>query len=121
MHTIKSNGESSLIEHENIIRKWSPSSESKELESKLSLQLLGRIGNLCGCRIEHANDSVNLLIKADKEQDIEKAISKLKQVNKMMVSLIPLPICFEPCFIHSTLAQPPRKLRRSQSLMSQGR
>ena len=74
-----------LIEHENIIRRWSSSSESRELGLKLSLQLLGRIGTLCGCRIERADDSADLLIKADTEQDIEKGILKLERLYKMKV------------------------------------
>lgn len=107
---IKPSREVPLIEHEVIVRKWSPSSESKELGSKLSLQLLGRIGNLCGCRIEQASDSADLLIKADREQDIEKGILKLKRLNKMMVSLSPLPVGFEPLLIDSSMAQTPCKL-----------
>lgn len=103
MQAIK-NGEGPLIEHENIIRKWSPSGESKEVGSKLSLQLLGRIGNFCGCSIEHASDSADLWIKADREQDIEKGISKLERVNKMMVSLFPVPIGFGPLLTDSTMA-----------------
>ena len=89
MQAMKPNGEVPLIEHENIIRNWLPSTESKELGLDLSLPLLGRIGHLCRCRIEHMNDSAELLLKADSEQDIEKGISKLGRLNKMMVSLFP--------------------------------
>lgn len=105
MQVIKPNNGLTLIEHENIIRKWSPSSESKELGLKLSLQLLGRIENLCGCRIEQASDSAELLIKADREQDIEKGARKLERLNKMMVSLFPLAIGFEPLLLGPTMAQ----------------
>ena len=92
MQAMKRDGGVHLIEHENIIRKWLPSIESKELRSKLGLQLLGRIEHLCGCRIEHTNDSAGLLLKADREQDVEKSISKLERLNKMMVCLFLLPI-----------------------------
>lgn len=84
MQAIKTEG-AALIEHENIIRRWSSSTESRELGLKLSLQLLGRIGTLCGCHIERADDSADLLIKADTEQDIEKGILKLERLNKMEV------------------------------------
>ena len=87
IQTLKPNGELPLIEHENITRKWSPGSENKGLGLELSPQLLGWIGNLCGCRIEHASDSAEFLIKADRERDIDKGILKLERVNKMTVSL----------------------------------
>ena len=93
-----------LIEHENIIRKWSPSSEIKELGSKLSSQLLCRVGSLCGCRIEQASDSAHFLIKADTELDVEKGTLKLERLNKMMVSLFPLSIGFEPLLLGSPTA-----------------
>ena len=80
------NREVPLIEHENIIRKWSPTSEIKDNGSRLSFELLGRVENLCGCRFEQASDSADLWIKADREQDIAKAMEKLKRLNKMMVS-----------------------------------
>ncbi len=105
MQTIKPNREVPLIEHENITRKWSPTSESKELGLELSLQLLGRIGNLCGCRIEQASDSADLLIKADRKQDLEKGISKLERLDKMMVRLLPLLIGFGPLLMDSNMAQ----------------
>lgn len=105
MQTVKLNGELPLIEHENIIRNWSPSTESRVLGPRLGLQLLGRIGNLCGCRIEHANNSADLLLKADREQDIEKGISKLERLNKMMVSLFPLPLHFDSLLISATMTQ----------------
>ena len=120
MQSIKPDGGVPLIEHENIIRKWSPSSESRELGSKLSLQLLGRIGNLCGCRIEHADDSAGLLIKADREHDVEKGISKLMRLNKMMVSLFPLPVGFEPLLIGSTITHSRVRFTGRLSLTSQG-
>lgn len=120
MQAIKANGQIPLIEHENIIRKWSPSSESKELGSKLSLQLLGRIGNLCGCRVEHASDSAGLMIMADRDKNIEKAISKLERLNKMMVSLFPLSIGFEPLLVDSTMAHTGVSFTRRLPLTSQG-
>ena len=83
------NREVPLIEQENIIRKWSPTSEIKDTGSRLSFQLLGRVENLCGCRFEQASDSADLWIKADREQDIAKAVMKLKQLNKMMVIFSP--------------------------------
>lgn len=89
-----------LIEHENIIRRWSPSGERNEVGSKLSVQLLGMIGDLCGCRIEHVGNSADLFLKADREQDTHKGISKLEHVNKMMVSL---PVGFGPSFTGLTL------------------
>ena len=85
MQAIKSDSGLALIEHENIIRRWSPSIESKELGSKLSVQILGRIGTLCGCRIEQASDSADLMIKADTEQDLERGILKLERLNKVKV------------------------------------
>ena len=87
MQTSKPHGGVPLIEHENIIQKWSPETGGKGFGSDLSPQLLGRIGRLCGCCIEHAGDSAELLIKADRERDIDKGILKLEQVNKMTVSL----------------------------------
>lgn len=105
MQTIKLNGEVPLIEHENVIRKWSPNTESRGLGPTLGLQLLGAVGNLCGCRIEHANNSADLLLKADREQDIEKAISKLERLNKMMVSLFPLPLDFDSLLTSATMTQ----------------
>ena len=86
MQATKRDDEAPLIEHENIIRKWSPSTESKELGLRFPLRLLGRIERLCGCRIEHANDSADMLLKADREPDVEKGISKLERLNRMMVS-----------------------------------
>lgn len=99
------NVEVALIEHENIIRKWSPSSESKGLGLKLNLQLLGRIESLCGCRIEQASDSADFLIKADRVRDIERGMSKLERLDKMMVSLLPQQIGFEALLIDSTMGQ----------------
>ena len=105
MQAMTPGGEVPLIEHENIIRKWSPSTVSKVFGSKFSSQLLGSIGNLCGCRIEYANGSANLLLKADSEQDTEKCISKLKQLNKMMVCLLRLPARTEHVLIGSTMSK----------------
>ena len=102
----KPNSGPALIEHENIIRKWAPNSESKKFGSQLCLQLLGRIEALCRCRIEQAYGSADFLVKADREQYIEMGISKLKKVNKMIVSLLSLPIRFRPELIDSTMAQP---------------
>ena len=79
------NREGPLIEHENIIRKWSPTSEIKDIGSRLSFELLERVEKLCGCRFEQASDSVGLWIKADREQDIAQAMVKLKRLSKMMV------------------------------------
>ena len=87
VQAMRRDNEAPLIEHENIIRKWLPSTESKELGLEINILLLGRIERLCGCRIEHANDSADMLLKADREQDVEKGISKLEQLNRMMVSL----------------------------------
>lgn len=105
MHAIEPNRELPLITHEKIIRRWSPSRENKGLELKSSLQLLERIGNLCRCRIEQANESADFLIKADREQDIKKGVSKLKRVNKITVSLVSLPIGLETLLIDSTMAK----------------
>ena len=93
---MKHDSEAPLIEHENIIRKWLPSTESKEMGLKFNLRLLGRIERLCGCRIEHANDSADILLKADRERDVEKGISKLERLNKMMVSLFLFSKSLEP-------------------------
>lgn len=54
---IKFHDEVPIIELENIIRRCSSSSERKEARSRLSLQPLGRVESLCGCRIEQASDS----------------------------------------------------------------
>ena len=102
---LKSDGEVPLIEHENITRKWSPDSDKKGQGSRLSLPLLGKIGNLCRCRIEYVGDSTDLFIKADQEQDIEKGISKLKRLSKMAVCLSLLSAGFAALFIGSTMAQ----------------
>ena len=104
MQVNNSNYREPLIEHENIIRKWSPSSESRELGSKSSLQLLGRIGDVCGCHIEQASDSADLWIKADTEQDIERGVSKLERLNKMMVSRFPVLIGFASLLAEPTMA-----------------
>ena len=84
------NREVPLIEHENIIRKWSPTSEVKDVGSRLSFELLGRLENLCGCRFEQASNSADLWIKADREQDIAQAMVKLTRLDKMIVSFSPL-------------------------------
>lgn len=118
MQAIKPDSGVALIEHENIIRRWSPSTESRELGSKLSLQLLGRIGTLCGCRIEQASDSADMLIKADTEQGLEKGSLKLERLNKMKVGPSPLPMGFEAVALDSTMTQCPYKM---PSLTSQGR
>ena len=97
--------EAPLIEHENIVRKWFPSTESKELGLRFNLRLLGRIERLCVCRIEHADDSADMLLKADREQDVEKGISKLERLNKMMVSLFLLSKGLEPFLTGSTTSQ----------------
>lgn len=102
MQAMKHDDEGSLIEHENIIRKWVPSTESKELGLRFNVRLLGRIERLCGCRIEHANDSADMLLKADREPDVEKGISKLERLNKMMVSLYLFSQGLEPFFTGST-------------------
>ena len=105
IHPMKRDNEALLIEHENIIRKWFPSTESKELGLRFNLRLLGRIERLCVCRIEHADDSADMLLKADREQDAEKCISKLERLNKMMVSLFLLSKGLEPFLTGSTTSQ----------------
>ena len=102
MQAMKHDDEAPLIEHENIIRKWSPSTESKELGLRFPLRLLGRIERLCGCRIEHANDSADLVLKADREPDVEKGMSKLERLNRMMVSLFLFSKGLEPSLTGST-------------------
>ena len=114
--TVKTNGEVPLIEHENFIKRWSPSCESKGLGSKLSIQILGMVGTLCGCGIDQTSGSADILIKADKEQAIEKGISKLEQLNKMMVSILPLSQRFECWPILKTLLS----FTRGPPLTSQG-
>ena len=105
MQAMKRDNEAPLIEHENIIRNWLPSTESKELGLGFNLLLLGRIERLCGCRIEHADDSADMLLKADREQDVEKGISKLERLNKMMVSRFLLSKGLEPFLTGSTSSQ----------------
>ena len=106
----KFNQEVPLIEHENIIRKWSPTTEIKDIGSRLSLQLLGRVETLCGCRFEQASDSADLWIKADREQDIMKAMVKLKQINKMIVSLSPRLPGLECLLMDLSMAKIPHKV-----------
>ena len=104
------NREVPLIEHENIIRKWSPTSETKDIGSRLSFELLGRVENLCGCRFEQASDSADLWIRADREQDIAKAMVKLKRLNKMMVNFSPLLPGLEFLLMDLSMAKTPHKL-----------
>ena len=105
MQAMKHDNEAPLIEHENIIRKWSPTTESQELGLDFNLRLLGRIERLCGCRIEHPNHSADILLKADRVQDVEKGISKLERLNKMMVSLLFFSQGLEPFLTGSTTSQ----------------
>ena len=107
IQAVKRDGERPLIEFKDIIRIWSPSSEVK---SKFSLPLMERIGDLCRCRIEHDCDSTNILIKAGREQDVERSISKLELLNKMMVSFFSLRGGFARSSIDSAMAQTPCRL-----------
>ena len=104
------NQEVPLIEHENIIRKWSPNSEIKDIGSRLSFQLLGRVENLCGCRFEQASDSADLWIKADREQDVVNAMVKLKRLDKMMVNLSSLLPGLECLLMDLSMAKTPHKV-----------
>ena len=105
MQAMKRHNEAPLIEHENIIRTWLPSIESKEVGPRFNTRLLGKIERLCGCRIEHADDSADMLLKADREQDVERGISKLERLNKMMVSLLLLSKGLEPFLTGSSTSQ----------------
>ena len=104
------NREVPLIEHENIIRKWSPMSEIKDIGPRLSFELLGRVEKLCGCRFEQASDSADLWIKADREQDITQAMVKLKRLSKMMVKPSPLLPGLEHSLMDLSMAEIPHKL-----------
>ena len=107
-----------LIEHENIIRKWSPTNEMKDIGSRLSFELLGRVENLCGCRFEQASDSADLWIKADREQDIARAMVKLKRLNKMLVSFSPLLPGLEYSRLDLSMAKIPHKLSSADASRS---
>ena len=121
MQAMMSNGQGSLIEHESIIRRWCPSTESKELGLQINLQLLGKVGDLCGCRVEHVIDSADLLVKADREQDIDNGILKLERLDKMMVSSFPIPVGFSLDSLAQKQSETHVIIARILSLTLQGR
>lgn len=82
-----SNSDVFLIEHEIVTRTWTPEHKSGYIGLRLEDDALGKIGALCNCRLVHTESkSVDVMIKGDYEEDIQKAISKLRVVNGLAVS-----------------------------------
>ena len=80
-----------LIQHETVSRTWTPSEKEREGCPRMNPKLLRHVGNLANCRIEHAAESEDVVVRGDVERDIEKAISKLKVVHETMVQEISYP------------------------------
>jgi len=78
-----------LIEHETITRTWTPGYKGGFISLRSKDHALAKIGALCNCRLVH-NDSkpVDVIIKGDCEEDIQKVVSKLRVVDSAAVSLI---------------------------------
>ncbi len=84
----ESNNDVFLIEHETITRTWTPDRKGGFINLRSKDHALGKIGTLCHCRLVHIDpESESIIIRGDCEEDIEKAISKLRVVDKAAVSL----------------------------------
>ena len=85
-----------LINHESIVRSWKPAKRNGCTDDGLhfSADLLNRIGNVTNCRIELALDEIDLLVRGENKEDVEKAIAKLNVLNDSAVSFNVLVFAF---------------------------
>jgi len=75
-----------LIEYQNIVRTWVPSKSGRDIGARVSDQMLSMIGGLCNCRIERLDESrSDVTLRGDTEQDIEKALLKLRVADEAAV------------------------------------
>ena len=75
-----------LIEHETVKRTWTPDQSGREIGSKISDNVIQKIGSLCSCRIDWTNKAVpDIEVKGDNEEDVGRAISKLGVMDKVEV------------------------------------
>ena len=75
-----------LIEFQNITRTWVPSKNGRDIGARVSDQILSMIGDLCNCRIERLDESrSDVTLRGDTEQDIEKALLKLRIADEAAV------------------------------------
>lgn len=83
----ESNNNVFLIEHETVTRTWTPDRKGGFISLRLEDYALGKIGALCNCRLVHSDSkSVDVVIKGDCEEDIQRVISKLRVVDSVAVS-----------------------------------
>ena len=68
---------------------------SKNWDGTLDAHMAKRIGCLTGCNISQSLDGPRLLVKGANFIDIERAIVKLDVLSSMMVSYLPIYVCWE--------------------------
>ena len=77
-----------LINHESISRKWNPTKRDELANAGLNFnpELLNQVGNLTKCRVELTTDGMDVLVRGESEQSIDKTVAKLAVLYDSIVS-----------------------------------
>ncbi len=77
-----------LINHESVTKNWSPMKVNERTNIRLNFNagLLNQVGNITNCRVELAMDELNITVRGESEQDVDKALAKLNVLNNAVVS-----------------------------------
>ena len=78
-----------LIVHEPITKTWCPPRDGKFVKQVFIVQLIRDIETVTGCRVELSETSSQLTIRGDIEENVDRAIKKLKAIDKSHVSTLP--------------------------------
>lgn len=77
-----------LIVHESITKTWCPPGAEKFVKKVFTVQLMRNIENLTGCRVELSETSGQLIVRGELKDNVDKAIKKLKAIDKAHVSIL---------------------------------
>ena len=77
-----------LINHESIVKKWNPAKGDERAHAGLNFnpEVLNQVGNLTSCRVELSMDGMDVLVRGESKQSIEKSIAKLAVLYDSIVS-----------------------------------
>ena len=77
-----------LINHESITRKWNPAKRDERAHAGLNFnpELLNQVGNIVNCRVELTMDKMEVIVRGESRQSVDKAIAKMKVLSESIVS-----------------------------------
>ena len=71
-----------LIDHETVVQTWTPSNKGGLVNANSRSAILNRVGSLCNSRLEYAEDSPEVTIIGDCQQDVDRITKKLSTLDE---------------------------------------